>query len=81
MLLMVGLVPAQALDLRDLLPCKAAAIRLCDRSQGLTTAALWKCGATLASRSGEIGRKCMAVLVRYGQLSADSSLAEKPPVP
>ena len=26
MLLMVGLVPAQALDLRDLAPCKAAAI-------------------------------------------------------
>jgi hypothetical protein len=81
MLLMVGLVPAQALDLRDLAPCKAVAIRLCDRSQGLTTAALWKCGATLASRSAEVSRKCLAVLVRYGQLSADSLSGEKAPVP
>ena len=81
MLLMVGLVPAQALDLRELAPCKAAAFRLCDRSQGLTTEALWKCGATLASRSGEVGRKCLAVLVRHGQLSADSLSGEKAPVP
>jgi hypothetical protein len=80
MLLMVGLTPAKALDLRalrDLLPCKAAALRLCDRSQGLTAAALWKCGATLAGRSGEVGQRCLAVLQRYGQLSAVSSSGER----
>ena len=81
MLLMVGLGPANAFDLRDLLPCRAAAMRLCDRSQGLTRDALWKCGATLAARSAEVGRRCVAVLVRYGQLAGDSASAEKPPVP
>jgi hypothetical protein len=60
---------ADAVDLKDLIPCKAAAVRLCDRSQGLTVAALYKCGATLASRYSEVGRRCQAVLERHGQLS------------
>jgi hypothetical protein len=59
---------ANAVDLKDLLPCRSAAIRLCDRSQGMTTAALWRCGATLASRATEVGPRCQDVLKRYGQL-------------
>jgi hypothetical protein len=52
-----------------LLPCKSAALRLCDRSHGVTSAALWKCGATLAERHNEVGQRCLDVLKRYGQLS------------
>jgi hypothetical protein len=59
---------ANAIDLNELRPCRAAAVRLCDRSQGITAEALWRCGATLASRHTEVGRRCVAVLVRYGQL-------------
>jgi hypothetical protein len=68
-LFMVGIATAGAVDLKDLMPCRSAAARLCDRSQGLTAAAMWKCGATLASRQHEVGRRCVEVLVRYGQLS------------
>ena len=35
--------------LKDLMPCKYAAIRLCAWPQQVSTAALWKCGATLAA--------------------------------
>jgi hypothetical protein len=59
---------ANAVDLKDLLPCRSAAVRLCDRSQGITVAALWKCGATLASRATEVGPRCQDVLKRFGQL-------------
>jgi hypothetical protein len=52
----------------EMLPCKSAAIRLCDRSQGITAAALWRCGATLAERQREVSQRCVAVLKRYGQL-------------
>ena len=53
--------------LKDLMPCKYAAIRLCDRPAQVSAAALWKCGATLAAApQEEIGRRCMAVLKRYG---------------
>jgi len=52
----------------DLLPCKSAALRLCDRSQGIDAAALWRCGATLAGRVHEISPRCINVLRRYGQL-------------
>ena len=52
-----------------LLPCKSAALRLCDRSQGISAAALWRCGATLAERQHEVSQRCVAVLKRYGQLS------------
>ncbi|MEJ0077966.1 MAG: hypothetical protein WDO17_21520 [Alphaproteobacteria bacterium] len=51
-----------------MLPCKSAALRLCDRSQGINSAALWKCGATLAERHNEVGQRCLDVLKRYGQL-------------
>jgi hypothetical protein len=63
---------ADAVDLKkflkQLVPCKSAALRLCDRSQGMTTSALWKCGATLAARQQEVGQRCVEVLRRYGQL-------------
>ncbi len=52
----------------EMLPCKSAALRLCDRSQGITAAALWRCGATLAARQHEVSLRCVAVLRRYGQL-------------
>lgn len=53
--------------LTDLMPCKYAAIRLCERPQQVSAAALWKCGATLAAApQEEIGKRCMAVLKRYG---------------
>lgn len=54
--------------LLTLLPCKSAALRHCDRSQGASSAALWKCGATLAERQHQLGERCLAVLRRYGQL-------------
>ena len=67
-LFMAGVTTADALDMKDLAPCRSAAARLCDRSQGMTTAALYKCGATLASHRHEVGRRCVRVLQRYGQL-------------
>ena len=67
--LVAATAPADAIDLKDLTPCRAAAVRLCDRSQGTDDAALWKCGATLASRRQEVGPRCVEVLIRYGQLS------------
>ena len=51
-----------------LLPCKSAALRLCDRSQGMNHAALLRCSVTLAERQNEIGQRCINVLKRYGQL-------------
>ena len=62
---------ATAFDLKktikDLMPCKYAAIRLCERHQPVSAAALWKCGATLAAApQEEIGKRCVAVLKRYG---------------
>ena len=53
--------------LKDLMPCKYAAIRLCERHPQVSAAALWKCGATLAAApQEEIGKRCVAVLKRYG---------------
>jgi hypothetical protein len=54
-----------------LLPCKSAALRLCDRSQGINSAALWKCGATLAERHNEVGQRCLDVLKRYVSFNAN----------
>jgi hypothetical protein len=51
-----------------LLPCKSAALRLCDRSQGINAAALWRCGATLAERQHEVDQRCLSVLRSNGQL-------------
>jgi hypothetical protein len=63
---------AEPLDLEglpmDMVACKPAALRMCDRSQGYTAAALRKCGATLAARFQEIDQGCTSVLKRYGQL-------------
>jgi hypothetical protein len=70
--LAAGLGTAEASDLKtlvqDVMPCKAAAVRLCDRSQGITYAAMWTCGATLASQREKVGARCLEVLRRYGQL-------------
>lgn len=52
----------------EMLPCKSAALRLCDRSQGITVAALWSCGATLAERHLEVSQRCVKVLKRFGQM-------------
>ena len=38
--------------LKDLMPCKYAAIRLCERHQQVSAAPLWKCEATLAATTG-----------------------------
>jgi hypothetical protein len=59
---------AQALDHKELMPCRTAAARLCDKSQGMNVSALWRCGATLASRRIEVGATCVEVLKRFGQL-------------
>jgi hypothetical protein len=72
LLFTMGLGTAGADDLKGLMPCKSAAARLCDTSQGLTAAALWQCGATLASRRHEVGHGCLAVLKKYGQLGGDA---------
>jgi hypothetical protein len=63
---------ANAFDLSELAPCKPAAIRFCDRSGGMNTSNLLRCGATLAAVSHQIGSGCRAVLRRYGQLSESS---------
>jgi hypothetical protein len=53
--------------LKDLMPCKYAAIRLCERHQQKSAAALWKCGTTLAATpQEEIGKRRVAILKRYG---------------
>jgi hypothetical protein len=54
--------------LKDVMPCRSAAVRLCDRSQGMDFAAVWRCGATLASHRHDVGPRCVEVLKRYGQL-------------
>jgi hypothetical protein len=64
----VSITNANAIDMKDLAPCRPAAARLCDRSGGMTTANLLRCGATLAANSGLVGNSCRAVLRRYGQL-------------
>ena len=70
--LLAGLGTAEGSDLKalmkEVMPCRAAAVRLCDRSQGITYAALWTCGATLASQSHKVGARCVEVLQRHGQL-------------
>jgi hypothetical protein len=64
----VSITNATAIDMKDLAPCRPAAARLCDRSGGMTTANLLRCGATLAANSGLVGNSCRQVLRRYGQL-------------
>ena len=69
-LLLGGLVTAaNAVDVKDLAPCRPAAARYCDRSDtSMTMVNLLRCGATLASVSNRVGESCREVLRRYGQL-------------
>jgi hypothetical protein len=59
---------ANAIDLAELAPCRPAAARLCDRSDGMTWTNLLRCGAVLAAHSWRVGNECRAVLRKYGQL-------------
>jgi hypothetical protein len=68
-LLVLTLTGANAFDLSELAPCKPAAMRFCDRDGGITTANLFRCGATLAAVSHQVGNGCREVLRRYGQLN------------
>jgi hypothetical protein len=69
-LLLGGLVTAaNALDVKELAPCRPAAARYCDRSDTtMTMTNLLRCGATLASVSNRVSPSCREVLRRYGQL-------------
>jgi hypothetical protein len=69
-LMLVGLMSAaNALDAKELAPCKPAAARYCDRSNiSMSMTNLLRCGATLASVSTRVGESCREVLRRYGQL-------------
>jgi hypothetical protein len=58
----------QAIDMRDLAPCRRAAARFCERSGGMNWSNLLRCGATLTAHSFQIGDSCREVLMRYGQL-------------
>ena len=53
LLLVAAVGMAEASDLKtlikDVMPCRVAAARLCDRSQGMSSDARWKCGVILAS--------------------------------
>jgi hypothetical protein len=64
----VSITTANAIDMKDLAPCRPAAARLCDRTGGMTMANLVRCGATLAANHWLVGNSCRAVLRRYGQL-------------
>jgi hypothetical protein len=59
---------ANALDIKELAPCRPAAAKLCDRSGGMNLDNLMRCGATLAANRSRVGSGCRAVLKRYGQL-------------
>jgi hypothetical protein len=60
---------ANAIDLAELAPCRPAAELLCDRSGGMTWNNLLRCGATLAQQSSRLDDGCIAVLVKFGQLT------------
>jgi hypothetical protein len=64
----LSMTTANALNMKDLAPCRPAAARLCDRSGGMTWNNLLRCGATLAANSARVGSSCRQVLRRYGQL-------------
>jgi len=67
-LLVISISAASALDMKDLEPCRPAAVKFCDRSGGMNWDNLLRCGATLAAKSARVGSNCRAVLKRYGQL-------------
>ena len=68
LLLGLSVTGALALDANDLAPCRPAAARFCDRSDGMTWTNLLRCGATLAAHAFHVGNACRDVLKRYGQL-------------
>jgi hypothetical protein len=57
-----------AINLAELTPCRPAALKYCDRSEGMTWNNLLRCGATLAAQSWHVSGRCRAVLRKYGQL-------------
>jgi hypothetical protein len=60
---------AEAIDVKELAPCKPAASRYCDHSDlSASMSNLLRCGAILASNSNRVGESCRVVLRRYGQL-------------
>jgi hypothetical protein len=68
LLLVLSATAAGALDVNDLAPCRPAATRFCNHSEGMTWSNLLRCGATLAAHSFRVGDACRDVLKRYGQL-------------
>jgi hypothetical protein len=64
----VSATAANAIDLAELAPCRPAAAKLCDRSNGMNWSNLLRCGATLAAHSWRVGESCRVVLRKYGQL-------------
>jgi hypothetical protein len=68
LLLSLSAPAAEAIDLNALAPCRPAAARFCEHSEGMTWSNLIRCGATLAANSFRIGGACRDVLKRYGQL-------------
>jgi hypothetical protein len=60
---------ADAIDIKDLAPCKPAASRYCDHGDGSASMVnILRCGAALAAISHRVGEPCREVLRRYGQL-------------
>ena len=68
LLLSLSVTAAEAIDLDALAPCRPAATRFCEHSEGMTWGNLIRCGATLAANSFRVGNACRDVLKRYGQL-------------
>jgi hypothetical protein len=68
LLLGLSATAAGAFDLSALAPCRPAAVRFCDHSDGMTWGNLIRCGATLAANSFRVGDACRDVLKRYGRL-------------
>ena len=64
----LSITAANAIDMKDLAPCRPAAAKLCDRTGGMTMENLMRCGATLAANRWRVGNSCREVLRRYGQL-------------
>jgi hypothetical protein len=59
---------ANDIDIKELAPCKPAAMRYCERVTDASMSNLIRCGATLAAKSDEVGSQCRQVLRRYSLL-------------
>jgi hypothetical protein len=59
---------ANEIDIKELAPCKPAAIKFCERITDASMSNLIRCGTTLASKSDEVGSQCRQVLRRYSLL-------------